>query len=124
VHNYGPRAVRLLDFPKAVIHIINTHDETVRARPRIPLARSGRPVTTRGWAVLSAVRGLLFHPRHAGIACAALPEGNSRNVEDVQEAFGPYCSFHVSLPSESKRSYLDCIHFEQGVAGNVVNQLF
>src|SRR5438477_5605143 len=26
------------------------------------------------------------------------------NVEDVQEAFGPYCSFHVSLPSESKRS--------------------
>ena len=62
MHNYGPRAVRLLDFPKAVIHIINTHDGTVRARPRIPLARSGRPVTTRGWAVLLCRAGPSFSP--------------------------------------------------------------
>ena len=48
-----------------------------------------------------------FTFRHAGIAHAGAlrcPRGNSRNVEDVQEAVGPYCSFHVSLPSESKRS--------------------
>ena len=58
MHNYGPRAVRLLDFPKAVIHII----KPIRARPRIPFARSGRPVTTRGWAVLLCRAGPSFSP--------------------------------------------------------------
>src|SRR5439155_21310820 len=51
-----------------------------------------------------AVRGLLFHLPTCGnraCGCAALPEGNSRNVEDVQEAFDPYCSFHVHYPAST-----------------------
>src|SRR5436853_3835543 len=66
------RAVRLLDFPKAVIHIINTHDGTVRARPRIPRVRRDNH---EGQFLLSAVRGLLFHLRACGnraCGCAAL----------------------------------------------------
>src|SRR5207248_282961 len=61
------RAVRLLDFSKAVIHII----KPIRARPRIPFARSGPAgYHTRVGSPPLPCGAFFFTFRHAGIAHA------------------------------------------------------